>query len=151
MLAGLVLLSAWTIAPLALAGPDDDRARKTAGDSFLFSSAALGRIEAARAGAAPAELATAGRSSATAPAGLIHLSAIVYRAPGDWRVWLNGESFTPRARPGPIEIQEVSAERVVLAWRPHPGAHPVRVELRPNQTFVVASGAVLEGSAGARR
>ena len=145
LLAALLLLTAAAAAPLA--GAEDDKARKSAADSFLFSSEALGRIEAARAGKAPAAAALA--RSSPAAAGLIHLSAIVYHAPDDWRVWLNGESFTPGARAGPIEILKVSADRVVLAWRPRPGAHQARIELRPNQTYVVASGRVVEGNSGA--
>jgi hypothetical protein len=126
------------------AGTDDARAHKTAADSFLFSSAALRLLEAARAGQAPAAVAVIGPSPAP-PAGSIHLGAIVYQAPDDWRVWLNGQSFTPAARPGPIAILKVTADRVVLIWRPGPGATPSRIELRPNQTYVVASGEVVEG------
>ena len=79
------------------------------------------------------------------PIGTIHLGAILYHAPADWRVWLNGQSFTPTARPGPIEILKVTADRVVLAWRRSPGSAPTRVELQPNQTYLTASGQVVEG------
>jgi hypothetical protein len=150
-LAALLLLSASATTPFAGAGAADDTARKTAADSFLFSGAALARIEAARAGRAWGAPAGVARSSPAPATGAIHLGAIVYRAPDDWRVWLNGESFTPGARAGAIEILQVSAERVVIAWRPGPGARPARIELRPNQTYVVASGAVVEGNPGSGR
>ena len=68
--------------------------RKAPGDSLLFSSQALGLIEAARAGEQLAALPLA-RSAPTAAADSLHLAAIVYRGPDDWRIWLNGQSFTP--------------------------------------------------------
>jgi hypothetical protein len=127
------------------------RAPKAADESFLFSSQALRQLEAARAGEAPAAVPVVRSSPAPAPAAVIHLAAILYHAPDDWRIWLNGQSFTPAGRPGPIEILKVTAERVVLAWRPGSGGPPRRVELRPNQTYVVASGAVVEGKLEPRR
>ncbi len=147
LLAALLLLTTPGAAPLA-GGPtapaDAAGTHKTADDLFLFSSAALRLLEAARAGGPLAAVAVV--SSRPAPAaGSLHLAAIVYRAPDDWRIWLNGQSFTPTARPGAIEILKVTADRVVLAWRPGPGTPPTRVELRPNQTYVVASGEVVEG------
>jgi hypothetical protein len=159
LLAVLLLLTTPGAAPLAgvptapadgaPVGAGDARGHKTAQDSFLFSSAALRLLEAARAGQAPAAAVAVVRPSPAPAAGSLHLGAIVYHAPDDWRVWLNGQSFTPAARPGPIAIVEVTADRVVLVWRPA-GGHPTRIELRPNQTYVVASGEVVEGHLEAR-
>ncbi len=129
----------------AQAGAGNGGDHKTAADSLLFASGALRLLEAARAGEPPAAVALV-RSRPAPPAGSIHLAAIVYHAPDDWRIWLNGQSFTPAARPLAVEILKVTAERVVLAWRPRPGAPSTRIELRPNQTYVVASGEVVEGA-----
>ena len=126
------------------------RPRKAPDNSFLFSSQALGLIEAARAGEQLAALPRA-RSAPTAAADSLHLAAIVYHGPDDWRIWLNGQSFTPQARPRAIEILQVTAEAVVLAWRTGPGAGPTRIRLQPNQSYLVASGRIVEGEAGSRR
>jgi hypothetical protein len=142
----------------ALAG-EPQAPRKTAGDSLLFSSATLALIEGARHGDRQAPDAAA-PGAPFAPAA-IHLSAIVYHAPDDWRIWLNGQSFTPAAVPGALEILAVSAGTVRLAWHGGPGPQPRRFELEPNQSYLVASGRIVEGArpwrptaptvAGARR
>jgi hypothetical protein len=130
-------------------------ARKSDHDSLLFSSTALAQIEAARRGEGrlpqpDGTAASAARAPAAMPA-TIHLSAIVYHAPDDWRIWLNGQSFTPAATPGALEILAVTADTVRLAWR---GAPARRFELQPNQSYLAASGRVVEGRValrGARR
>ena len=160
--AALPLLMTAAAAPLAAepvgetpSAPAAARAEphKAQDDSFLFSSQALGLIEAARAGEqlAALPLARPAPAAPAAPADSLHLAAILYRGPDDWRIWLNGQSFTPQARPRAIEILKVTAEAVVLAWRPGPGASPTRIELRPNQSYLVASGRIVEGKAGSRR
>lgn len=147
ILAGALLVA--IAASAALAGP-----RKTDHDSLLFSSAALALIDAARRGedsprnAEQAAAAPIGRAAAP-PA--IHLSAIVYHAPDEWRIWLNGQSFTPASAPGRIEILAVTAGTVRLAWHGEPAR---RFDLQPNQTYLVASGRTVEGRLpwrGARR
>jgi hypothetical protein len=153
LVAALLLLTTPGAAPFADAlpagaGAEAAQARKSADDSFLFSSATLRLLEAARAGGLLAAVPVVG--SRPAPAGSLHLAAIVYQAADDWRIWLNGQSFTPAARPGPIEILKVTADRVVLAWRRDPGAPPIRVELRPNQTYLAANGEVVEGTLESR-
>jgi hypothetical protein len=126
-------------------------ARKSDHDSLLFSSTALAQIEAARRGEGlPPQPDGTAASAARAPAA-IHLSAIVYHAPDDWRIWLNGQSFTPAATPGALEILALTADTVWLAWR---GAPARRFELQPNQSYLAASGRVVEGRValrGARR
>jgi hypothetical protein len=135
------------------AGPPQEAvagaARKAPGDSLLFSSQTLGLIEQARRGhGRPTPVAASGpglRSEPPAPPGIIHLSAILYRAPDDWRIWLNGRSFTPAARPGAIEILAVTADAVQLTWRAGAGQRARRIELRPNQSYLLASGEIVEG------
>ena len=127
--------------------------RKTAEDSLLFSSELLALIEAARRAEhdAPAAAATIARAGPVAMPGAIHLAAIVYHAPDDWRIWLNGRSYTPGAAPGALEILAVTAGAVRLAWHGDPARQPQRFELRPNQSYLVASGAIVEGLRGSRR
>ena len=123
--------------------------RKAAGDSLLFSHRAERLIEEARLGhgRTPAVAATSRgmRAPAAAPLAVIHLSAIVYHAPDDWRVWLNGQSYTPAAQPRAIEILEVTADAVRLTWRGGSEQRPRQVELQPNQSYLIASGEIIEG------
>ena len=125
--------------------------RKTAGDSLLFSAEALALIESARRGerAVPKAAATGTAWRPTLPA-VLHLSAIVWHAPDDWRIWLNGESFTPADAPGPVEVVRVTPDAVRLAWHADPAGPPHRFELRPNQSYLIASGRVVEGRRPAR-
>ncbi len=125
--------------------------RKAAEDSLLFAPRSLALIEAARhGGGEPRGDATArpvARSQPSLVTRVIHLSAIVYHAPDDWQVWLNGRRFTPTAPAGPIEIVEVTAASVALIWRSGPGARPVRIRLQPNQSFLTANCEIVEGNA----
>lgn len=114
--------------------------------SLLFSPEALALIEAAtrrRPGSAPDQSSRPLKRPALAPAA-IHLSAIVYHGPDDWRVWLNGRSFAPGARPGPVEILAVDPDGVILAVHDRSGPSR-RVRLRPNQSYLPARDAVVEG------
>ena len=144
------LAAALLVAPAAaaLAG-DAAQPRKTAEDSLLFSSHAEELIEAARLGYGTTPGSDAARrvapASATPLPAIIHLSAIVYHAPDDWRVWLNGQSYTPAARPRAIEILEVTADAVRLTWRGGAQERPRQVELQPNQSYLIASGEIIEG------
>jgi hypothetical protein len=151
--AALLLLTAPGAALRAGADHEAVQARKTAAHSFLFSDRELGLLEAARAGrpGEPPAAVVVARPRPAPPTATIHLGAILYHAPDDWRVWLNGQSFTPSGPAGPIEILKVTAERVVLAWRKGQDSPPTRIELRPNQTYLTASGQVVEGRLELRR
>jgi hypothetical protein len=153
------LAAALLVTPASAAQPADQaepapaagaaEPRKAAGDSLLFSHRAERLIEEARLGhgRTPA-VAAASRLVGTRPAmppAIIHLSAIVYHAPDDWRVWLNGRSYTPAAQPRAIEILEVTADAVRLTWRGGPEQRPPQVELQPNQSYLIASGEIVEG------
>jgi hypothetical protein len=152
--ARLVLAAIALLAAGPAAGGEPSAPRKQAGDSLLFSSAALALIESARRGDRAAPAAAAAPTVARSAPLAIHLSAIVYHAPDDWRIWLNGQSFTPAAAPGTLEILAVTAGMVRLAWHGGPGPQPRRFELEPNQSYLVASGRIVEGARtvqGARR
>ena len=125
--------------------------RKRVGDSVLFSRQAQDLIEAARGGMVAVSrkgqplIPTA--SEAYQAVDILHLSAIVYHDPTDWRVWLNGRRFTPNSRAGTIEIVEVGPDAVWLLW--HGLDQPATpVQLRPNQSYVMASGTIVEGRVG---
>lgn len=73
----------------------------------------------------------------------LYLSGILWSAPGEWTVWLNGRALRPGDSGVLYSIAEVDARRVVLAvaW----GENTRLVQLEPNQTFVPSTGQVVEG------
>jgi hypothetical protein len=144
------LAAALLVVSAAATWADDVAApRKADGDSLLFSSHAEELIEAARLGHGATPGSEAARRVVPAPAAtppaIIHLSAIVYHAPDDWRVWLNGQSYTPATRPRAVEIIEVTPDAVRLTWRGGAQQRPRQVKLQPNQSYLVASGEIIEG------
>ena len=122
--------------------------RKRVGDSILFSRRAQDLIEAARGGmvavSRKGQPSSPTASEAHQAADILHLSAIVYHDPTDWRIWLNGRRFTPNSRADTIEIVEVGPDAVWLLWRGlDESATPV--QLRPNQSYIMASDTIVEG------
>lgn len=121
--------------------------RKQTQDSLLFSREVQDLIEAARrnagvaAGTAPADA----MSRANHAQGAIHLSAILYQGPGDWQIWLNGRSFAQNGVAGPIEILRVRADSVRLQWHGATTEQSADITLRPNQTYIVSTGEIVEG------
>lgn len=149
-LATLVLATV-VLAPAVAADRDQAMApataeRKAAEDSLLFSREVQELLEAARRarGAASAVPAAAGAPPARPEPGALHLSAIVYQGPNDWQIWLNGRRFDPGAGAGPIEIRGVQPDLVRLRWRGGTG-RAAEITLRPNQTYIVGSGEIVEG------
>lgn len=76
----------------------------------------------------------------------IHMGALIYLHPNDWVIWLNGVRRTPQNRGGEFEIAVVTPERAELVWRGDSKAGPLRIRLRPYQTFVGTTGEILEGT-----
>lgn len=71
----------------------------------------------------------------------IEVSGILYRGPGDWIVWLNGEKLTPqKLLPQITEITVESAESVSLRWYDGNRKKIVPVTLRPRQVYDVQTG-----------
>ncbi len=75
----------------------------------------------------------------------LYLSAIVYIGPETWTIWINGVRVTPDMRVGGIDIVSVGRDAIRLKMRVLTNRPPVSVRLRPNQTFVAATRAVIEG------
>lgn len=75
----------------------------------------------------------------------LYLSGILYSAPGDWTVWVNGQRMRPSEKAPLFEVVEVTARQVMLsvAW----GETSRQVILEPNQTFLPSLGQVVEGRA----
>jgi hypothetical protein len=140
------------LAPAAAAGPDQQTSvsveRKQPGDSLLFSRHVQDLLEAARrargtvASTAPADPAS---PLPVAGPGALHLSAILYEGPSDWQIWLNGRSFAQSGVAGSIEVLRVQRDSVRLRWRGAGTRQPAEITLRPNQTYIVATGEIVEG------
>lgn len=75
----------------------------------------------------------------------LYLSGILYAGPGDWTIWINGQPLRPGDKGNLFEVIEVTDRRIVLlvAW----GETTRQVVLEPNQTFLPAYAAVVEGRA----
>jgi len=46
-----------------------------------------------------------------------HVASIVYRKPGDWMLWVNGQRVTPKRLPEGITIAAVGPDYVTLSWK----------------------------------
>jgi len=46
-----------------------------------------------------------------------HVASIVYRQPGDWMLWVNGQRVTPKRLPEGITIAAVGPDYVTLSWK----------------------------------
>jgi len=116
--------------------------------SLLFHPQEVEAIDRLLAGRA-ASLAAAETSGRTGPPPVppdIHMGALIYLRPNDWVIWINGVRRTPRDRLGELEIAAVTAERAEIVWRGDAAAGPLRIRLRPHQTFIGTTGEIFEGT-----
>lgn len=49
---------------------------------------------------------------------VFYLSSIVYRAPGDWAIWVSGHKITPLKNDTEVKVLAVSAAQATLSWTP---------------------------------
>jgi hypothetical protein len=75
----------------------------------------------------------------------IYLGALLYSGPNDWAIWINGVKRTTRQRANDIAVVSVTPDGAELVWLGDPRGGPKRLQLRPYQTWVGATGEVLEG------
>ncbi|MDA0221443.1 MAG: hypothetical protein O3B22_18020, partial [Proteobacteria bacterium] len=125
--------------------------------SLMLTAVEVSRIEEAKQAARDAALEYgtfaaltegSGRSAAL-PLGDLQLGAILYFSQASWTFWLNGEAVTPRSVPPGVQVLRVAPARVELAWTPHTNRPDQvrRLTLAPGQTYLVASGQVVETAA----
>ena len=89
--------------------------------------------------------ALAAKSSPTGQ-GDITLSAIMYYAPNDWTVWIQGERWTPQTSREDLHILDVRSDQVRLLWRgdgAKGAASEKEITLRANQTYQISSGKII--------
>lgn len=49
---------------------------------------------------------------------VFYLSSVVYRNPGDWVLWVNGEKITPKKNATEVKVLSVSASNASFSWTP---------------------------------
>lgn len=74
--------------------------------------------------------------------GNIHLGAVVFYAPDDWTLWLQGEKWTPDTVRGDLGVLEVTEDSVSLTWRDENGVDR-NFTLKPNETYEIATGQII--------
>jgi len=132
---------------LLLAGAPALAQAPTPAPSLFFTPAEVAIGERILAGREPKPVSASGEYQGPPPVPPdIHLGALIFVAPGDWVLWVNGQRRTPSDRRGELEISAVSRERAEIVWRGDVKGGPLRVRLRPYQTFVGSTGEILEGA-----
>ena len=121
--------------------------------SLLFAPEEVRDIQQARRAAAEAADAESPQPDAEGPAvarmpgpRAVHLSGILYSGPQTWRIWLNGELVTPGQRPDYVEQLQVERDGVRIRLEASAERPAALVRLRPNQSYIVATGEVIEGA-----
>ncbi|MDO9459126.1 MAG: hypothetical protein Q7N95_03275 [Alphaproteobacteria bacterium] len=75
----------------------------------------------------------------------LHLSALIYYDPQKWTLWFGKRQVRQNAAPPYLVDLRVTANYVDLGVIPRPGARPIPVRLRPNQTFLIGQLRITEG------
>lgn len=74
----------------------------------------------------------------------LYLSAIMYFASDDWKIWVNGHQVGPESDLQMFEVVEITPDYVdLIVPLSAMGMRPIRIE--PNQTFMARQGVVIEG------
>ncbi len=90
--------------------------------------------------------ALAHKEASTPGASDIHLGAIMYYAPNDWAVWLQGERWTPTTEHTDLHILGVEPNQVRMELSGVQFSVPQDITLRPYQTYQTATGKIVEGA-----
>jgi len=78
---------------------------------------------------------------------IIRISGVVYRAPDDWIVWINGQKVTPgHLLPEMIDINVRDSSAVALKWFDINRGRVIAITLRPQQVYDLTTGILLPGS-----
>lgn len=75
----------------------------------------------------------------------LHLSALIYYGPQNWTLWFGDRQVRQGMEPPYLTNLRVTANYVDLSVTPRPGASPIPVRLRPNQTFLIGQLRIAEG------
>lgn len=146
LLIGLVFLTVSVAQAAQDAAPpaaETEKPQRTVPDTLMFTIDELNDVRSRAASANRVDEGRSGPRDAIEDATLF-LSTILYYSPQDWTIWVNGAPITPRQDFSSFEVTEIGPDFVeLLVPLSAQGMRPVR--LSPNQTFIVRSGAVVEG------
>lgn len=67
----------------------------------------------------------------------LHLSALIYTDASNWTLWLGNRPVRMNSIPPFLQQVKVTALHADMTVIPTPGASPIAVRLRPNQTFLI--------------
>ena len=67
----------------------------------------------------------------------LHLSALIYTDASNWTLWLGNRQVRMNSIPPFLQQLKVTAHHADMTVIPTPGASPIAVRLRPNQTFLI--------------
>lgn len=153
-LIGFITAAALMCAPLSLALSQEavqtaasqqneqasPKVRRNVPDTLMFSIDELNEIKDRIAGG---ETTKDGQLQDNETATL-YLSSIMYSGPKDWTVWINGAPIGPDQDFQAFQVTDINPRFVeLLVPLSVQGMRPVRLE--PNQTFITASGIIVEG------
>lgn len=143
--------------------PEDEQRERKQHDKGDFLSRILGDIKTPD-GKNPREGSEASGTEAEYATPAVHnyyINSIVYYTPERWSVWINRQKFTPKKLPEHFMLESVEPERIVLRFddnqalleKARTSEKPyltvlgasVYVTLQPAQSFLGASGEVIEG------
>lgn len=77
----------------------------------------------------------------------LHLSALIYSSPQNWTLWFGNRQVRPHTALPFLSQLRVTANYADFNIIPTPGAQPIAVRLRPNQTFLIGQLRIAEGAA----
>lgn len=113
--------------------------------SLFYTKQDLVQISKALNGAAPIIDGPIGGSGEVIPqVRTITLTGVLYKGPGDWLIWLNGQKLNPRNLLREIyEIEVFKDSRVRLKWYDIGLDGVIDVTLRPHQKYDIVTGLLL--------
>lgn len=110
-------------------------------DSFLFTAQARTNINRAVRGICV----RMGEEGGPAQRRVLKLAGLLYQAPGQWIIWLNGKRVTPdRLLPEIVDI-DVNMSSVYLEWFDIGLNKVISITLRPHQVYDIETGILLPG------
>lgn len=110
-------------------------------DSFLFTAQAKTNVNRAVRGICV----RMGEEGGPAQRRVLKLAGLLYQAPGQWIIWLNGKRVTPdRLLPEIVDI-DVNMSSVYLEWFDIGLNKVISITLRPHQVYDIETGILLPG------
>jgi hypothetical protein len=117
--------------------------------SFFLSPLEIAIIQQALKGVASnaATVSMATQGAVVPERRVIRVSGVVYRAPKDWIVWMNGHKVTPaKLLPEIVDINVKNSSEVDLDWFDAGLNRVISITLRPQQTYDITTGILLPGT-----